>query len=39
LKNRKVVVFAGLRKFELPTCNIDSTELQNDNSFTGLEVD
>jgi hypothetical protein len=28
-----------VRKFELPTCNIGSAELQDDNSFAGLEVD
>ena len=38
-KNRKVSVFVGVRKFDLPTCNIGSVDVQDSNSFAGLEVD
>lgn len=38
-KNRKVMVFIGQKKYDLPTCSIGEVNQQDDNSFAGLNVD
>lgn len=39
-KGKKVTCFVGVRKFDLPTCEIGDVDTQcDDNSFAGLSVD